>query len=241
MSSADKSFSRFTERKRDKTIAAFRLINPRSPEEGPNRITSEETRMIRKRGMMPFIRQTPDGRQILDGSPLDSVQGVLGSNVRTVRYNIFVDLFIYNDPNTSMLLNTPPYSIYIDFGTPKQIATLDVSGVAGVSTPLLANITYTRYGGFYIFETADNLNLYDDYQQYVTGSGTIYSSVIFRKHVVVLAILGFSILSSEGLRPALIVISESGTQTYLDQQQNQQQYILQKDTGFLIRNNDTYI
>jgi hypothetical protein len=73
MSSTDKSFSRFTERKRDKTIAAFRLINPRSPEEGPNRIMSEETRMIRQRGMMPFIRQTPDGRHIVDNCPSDSI------------------------------------------------------------------------------------------------------------------------------------------------------------------------
>lgn len=73
MSCADKSQTCLTDRKRDKTIAAFRLINPRSPEEGPNRITSEETRMIRKRGSMPFIRQTPDGRHIVDNCPSDSI------------------------------------------------------------------------------------------------------------------------------------------------------------------------
>lgn len=73
MSSADKSQTGLTDRKRDKTIAAFRLINPRSPEEGPNRIMSENTRMIRKRGLMPFIRQTPDGKHNVDNCPSDSI------------------------------------------------------------------------------------------------------------------------------------------------------------------------
>jgi hypothetical protein len=225
MSSTDKSFSRFTERKRDKTIAAFRLINPRSPEEGPNRITSEDTRMIRKRGLMPFIRQTPDGRQILDGSPLDSVQGVLGSNVRTVRYNIFVDL-----PRETYIteFNTAPYSISVDFGTPKQIVTIDVSGFYDVPTPLLANITYTRYGGFYIFETADNLYLYDNYSPFT------YSSEIFKKHFLALMTVTYTVLSSEVLRPALIVLNESGTVLY----QSNPISALNKDTGYLIRNGD---
>lgn len=225
MSSADKSQTGLTGRKRDKTIAAFRLTNPRSPEEGPNRITSEETRMIRKRGMMPFIRQTPDGRQILDGSPLDSVQGVLGSNVRTVRYNIVVDL---SGETYITEFNTAPYSISVDFGTPKQIVTLDVSGLYDVPTPLLANITYTRYGGFYIFETADNLNLYDNYSTFT------YSSEIFKKHFLALIVVTYTVLSSEVLRPALIVLNESGTVRY----QSSPIVAFNKDNGYLIRNGD---
>ena len=232
MSSADKSQTGLTGRKRDKTIAAFRLTNPRSPEEGPNRITSEETRMIRKRGMMPFIRQTPDGRQILDGSPLDSVQGVLGSNVRTVRYNIVVDL---SGETYITEFNTAPYSISVDFGTPKQIVTLDVSGLYDVPTPLLANITYTRYGGFYIFETADNLNLYDNYSPlYDNYSPNTYSSEIFKKHFIALMTVTQIILYSEGLRPALIVLNESGTVRY----QSSPIVAFNKDNGYLIRNGD---